>query len=74
MKEGYVSADSARRDYGVVLEGTERGLQLDEEETRQERKRQRSLRPEPLPVYDWWLDESEQAAPDQLIGRRARGA
>ncbi len=74
VKEGYVSPYSARRDYGVVLEPTGRGLQVDEESTRQERERQRSLRPEPLPVYDWWPDESEQAAQDQLIGRRARGA
>ena len=74
VKEGYVSADSARRDYGVVLERTERGLQVDEEGTRQKRERQRSLRPEPSPVYDWWPDESEQAAQDQFIGRRARGA
>jgi N-methylhydantoinase B len=74
VKEGYVSPESAERDYGVIFEPlTKRKLQLDEVATRQERDRQHSLRSEPSPVYDWWPGESEQAMQDQLIGRRARG-
>jgi len=73
VMEGYVSLDAARHDYGVVIERSEKGLQVRNEDTQAERDSQRSLRPKPLPVYDWWSEESIEAAKSQLIGRRARG-
>ena len=74
VEEGYVSPESARRDYGVIFkQPTGRKLRIDEEAARRERHNQRAQRSEPLPVYDWWPDESEQAIQDALIGRRARG-
>jgi N-methylhydantoinase B/oxoprolinase/acetone carboxylase alpha subunit len=73
LGEGYISLESAKRDYGVVIEKTDKGPKINEEATRQERDRQRSIRSEPLPVYDWWPEDSGKTVRSQLIGRRARG-
>jgi N-methylhydantoinase B/oxoprolinase/acetone carboxylase alpha subunit len=73
VKEGYVSIDSARSNYGVVLERTEKGMRVSDKGTQAERNRQRSLRPKSLPAYDWWPDESTRTTKNQLIGRRTRG-
>ncbi|UCB44823.1 MAG: hydantoinase B/oxoprolinase family protein [Spirochaetota bacterium] len=74
VKEGYVSLESAKRDYGVVIVKTNKMYQINQEATRAERERLRAARPEPIPLYDWWPKEGESinVVREQLIGRRSR--